>query len=222
MDDPPPYPRIPHLPPGRGASRDDGVLTPSQARPFFEEEVVVEEKLDGANVTLWLDELGVVQPVTRGGRGALDRAGQLGPLRAWVAERSDDLRGLLEGGWVLYGEWLWLSHGISYGRLPDWLIGIDLWHPDFGFEPLIQRHRRLSATGIARPPEVARGILGSAPELDELMHHSAFGDERPEGVMVRRLQASESKPRVAKAVASSYSRRSDDEWRHPVRNALAV
>jgi hypothetical protein len=197
-------------------------LTPSQARPFFEEEVVMEEKLDGANVTLWLDANRIVQAATRGGTGALDRAGQLGPLRAWIGARADNLRDLLEGNWVLYGEWLWLSHGTAYRRLPDWLIGLDLWHSEIGFATLTRRNRRLSGAGIARPPEVARGILRAASDLDVLMDRSAFGDEQPEGMMVRRFHAPESEQRIAKAIGSGYARRTDEEWRRPVRNALAA
>ncbi len=63
MTGPPPYPRIPHLVPGRG-SRDDRVLSPEERHRFLAAEVSVEEKLDGANVGLWADD-GLVQMALR-------------------------------------------------------------------------------------------------------------------------------------------------------------
>lgn len=219
--EPPTYPRVPHLPPGRGASRDDQVLSSAEAALFFAREVVVEEKLDGASVVLWLDDDGAVRSATRGGAGALDRAGQLGPLRAWTMERSDALRRLLDSGWALYGEWLWLAHGIPYRRLPDWLVALDLWHPSWGFASLEERDARLRAARLIGPPRMDRGILDSQARLDALMERSAYGDEPAEGAIVRLVEA-ESGPRMAKVLAPGYARRTDEEWRRPVRNVLAV
>lgn len=220
--EPPAYPRVPHLAPGRGASRDDRVLSASESKSFLEREVVVEEKLDGASVALWLDGEGAVRVSTRGGMSALDRAGQRGPLRAWAMERSDALRALLDSGWVLYGEWLWLAHGVSYVQLPDWLVALDLWDPSLGFASLEERNRRLGAAGLARPPQLAHEILGSRARLDALMVGSAFGDKPAEGVVVRSLDTSGDRLRIAKALAPGYARRSDEEWRRPARNILAA
>lgn len=92
---PPPYPRIPHLVPGRG-TRDDRVLGTAELASLLAREVVVEEKLDGANAAMWL-EVGAVQVALRSGPGSVDRAGQLGPLRAWVGQHHDALASLLTG-----------------------------------------------------------------------------------------------------------------------------
>jgi hypothetical protein len=77
--------------------------------------VPVEEKLDGANVSLWFDE-GRLRVATRGGADAMDRAGQLGRLRAWGAERHGSLVELLEGDVAAYGEWL---RGPGTNRIND-------------------------------------------------------------------------------------------------------
>ena len=50
--------------------------------------VLVEEKLDGANVVVWLEDERI-ECALRSGVGAQDRGKQLGPLRAWLAERTD-------------------------------------------------------------------------------------------------------------------------------------
>lgn len=219
--EPKPYPRVAHLPPGAGASRDDQVLTPEQAAPFFSEPVAVEEKLDGASVALWLDSSSLIRAGTRGGAGAIDRARQLGPLRGWTAERADNLRGLLAGETVLYGEWLWLAHGVRYDHLPDWLIGLDLWRPGVGFLALAERNRRLAEAGVAVPPEVSRGVLGDERRLERLLAGSAFADTPAEGLIVRRLEP-EADLRLAKVLSPAFERRSDAAWRTPSRNALTA
>jgi len=216
------YPRVPHLPPGVGASRDDHVLAPDQAEPFFSEPVVVEEKLDGASVALWLDSSGIVRVATRGGSDAVDRAGQLGPLRAWAAQRADGLRALLAEGAVLYGEWLWLEHGVHYDHLPDWLIGLDVWRPEAGFVAFDERARRLTDAGVALPPEVSREVLGNERRLAELLPVSAFGDFRAEGLIVRRLGVDPRDRRLAKALSPTFDRRADAAWQSPSRNTLAA
>ncbi len=220
--EPHPYPRIPHLPPGTGASRDDRVLSSRDARPFFVEEIALEEKLDGASVVLWLDDHGGVAAATRGGGDAIDRAGQRGPLRAWAAGRTDQLRGLLAGGWALYGEWLWFTHAVRYDQLPDWLIALDLWHPLDGFAAHEARAQRVRTAGLSLPPELYRGIVGDADALASLVSRSGFTDGPPEGVVVRRLTATPGALRVAKALAPGYAAADDARWRSPARNALAA
>lgn len=176
---------------------------------WLSEPVVVEEKLDGANVSLWLDPgAGRVEVASRGGVGAQDRAGQLGRLRAWAAERTQALTGLLKGGWVLYGEWLWLQHGIRYDRLPDWLIALDLWHEDRGFAPLEERDRRCRAAGLALPPRLFEGIVGDESGVRRLLAGSALSSDQPvEGLVVRRADGQR-----CKVVADGHVRRSDADW----------
>lgn len=208
---PPPYPRIAHLPPAPKASRDDLVLDGPSAARLLAEPVIVEEKLDGASVVLWR-EGDQVQAATRGGPDARDRAGQLGPLRAWVAGRADPLHSLLAGGRVLYGEWLWLRHGVSYDALPDFLIGLDLRLEDGTFAPPAGRDRALAQARVHVPPRLFSGVLGGRHRLDELMTRSRLGGDLAEGAVVR-LERSGQSPRLAKVVSRTFAARTDDSWR---------
>lgn len=208
MTGPPPYPRTPHLWPPAG-STGRFVVPDEEVRGWLSEPVVVEEKLDGANVSLWLDPANRrIEVASRGGVGAQDRAGQLGRLKAWVAERPEALSFLLGDGWVLYGEWLWLQHGIRYDRLPDWLIALDLWHEDRGFAPLDQRDSRCRTAELAVPPRLFDGILSEEVRLKKLLGTSSLSSDRPaEGLILRRADG-----RRCKVVAASHVRRSDTEW----------
>jgi len=206
---PPPYPRIAHLVPGRGGTGDDRVLPPGRLASFLERPVLVEEKLDGANVMLWLED-DVVRSSLRAGPGALDRAGQLGALRAWVGPRSDQLRALLSGELVLYAEWLHRTHSIRYDRLPSYLIGLDLRSAGGRFLGPGERDERFDQAGIDPPPELARGVTRSVADLDALAGLSRFGHEAMEGVVVRSLDGTE--PRIAKLLRAGFVRVADHAW----------
>lgn len=219
---PPAYPRVPHLPPATGASRDDLVLSEDDVEVLLSVPVVVEEKLDGANVMLWRDA-GRVEAATRGGPGGRDRAGQLGPLRAWIAERIERLRPLLAHERVLYAEWLWLRHSVGYDALPEHLIGLDLLlSPAAGFASAPQGDEALSEAGIALPPRLFTGVLRTRRRLDDMIGTSHVGQGAAEGVIVRRVAGEGHAPRLAKVVAPHLSLRSDDSWRNlRERNALS-
>ena len=207
-----------HLVAGRGDD-DDRVLPSGEADALLSRPVVVEEKLDGANVMAWSEE-GRVQCSLRSGPGSTDRAGQLGPLRGWVAERSDQLVALLTEGAVLYGEWLWLTHTVAYDRLPSYLIALDLWRPGTGFLTVDERNDACAEAGLVTPPELGCGALGGIDAVEALLGPSRFGSEAAEGVVVRPLDRSE--PHAAKRLRPGFRRLGDDAWlRGRPRNRLA-
>ena len=172
--------------------------------------VLVEEKLDGANVVVWL-ERDRVECALRSGVGAQDRGKQLGPLRAWLAERTSALHELLDG-FALYGEWLLTAHGVSYDALPAYLVGLDVWGPDLGFVAPTARNERLTRAGLTAPPTLYRGTLERVDRVEALLGCSRVGSEPMEGVVVRALDAGE--PRIAKLLRPGFSPASNDEWRH--------
>jgi ATP-dependent RNA circularization protein (DNA/RNA ligase family) len=217
---PPPYPRIPHLVGGRGTD-DDRVLSPDEAAALLGCEVLVEEKLDGANVMVWLED-GRVETALRSGPGSADRAGQLGPLRAWAGEYADALRDLLSelGGGVLYAEWLYLTHTVAYEGLASYLVVLDLLGAEGRFLLPDERDAAAGRHGLATPPELARMVPGRLSAVEALIGRSRVGDEEMEGVVVRRLDGGQ--PRLAKLLRPGLVRIGDAEWaRGRPRNRLA-
>jgi hypothetical protein len=216
---PPPYPRVPHLVAGRGDD-DDRVLTPAEASALLSRPVTVEEKLDGANVMVWVDN-GRLECSLRSGPGSTDRARQLGPLRAWTAERADQLRYLLRDGRSLYAEWLWLTHTVAYDRLASYLVVLDLRRADATFLTVDERNAACAAVGLTTPPELYRGMVRDVDGLEALVGPSHVGSLPAEGVVVRPLDGGE--PRAAKLLRRGFRRLDDDAWaRGRPRNALAV
>jgi hypothetical protein len=70
VNQPPKYPRIPYL--WRDDARVDNVVPPNEVDVWFRTPVLVEEKLDGANVSLRVDG-GGVRVALRGGADTMDR-----------------------------------------------------------------------------------------------------------------------------------------------------
>ena len=208
MNEPPSYPRIPHLVAGRG-TRDDSVLGLNEADALLTRPVLVEEKLDGANVVVWLHD-GQVECALRSGADAQDRGRQLGPLRAWLAERADRFRVLLDEQ-ALYAEWLLVAHGVRYDALPAYLVGLDLWSPRSGFAAPDARSEMLNRAGLVAPPDLHRGTLDGIDRIEGLLGASRAGSELMEGVVVRSLDGRE--PRIAKLLRAGFSPAPDAAWR---------
>lgn len=181
----PPYPRTPYLWASGAITRGDRVLAPAEISDWLLHPVLVEEKLDGANVSIWWEQ-SQLQVAGRGGPDAMDRGGQLGPLRSRVNAGYGQLQPLLQNGLVLYAEWLWLTHTVRYNQLLDYLVVLDFWHPDEGFVALRERDRLSRAHGLVVPPRLFDGVLGSEDSLVKLMGRSSFGSELMEGVVLRR------------------------------------
>ena len=137
-------------------------------------------------------------------------AGQLGPLKAWAAERTHLIRRLLADDLALYGEWLYLTHTVAYDRLPSYFVGLDLRRQDGSFLTVDERTSACEASGVALPPELWRGTAHGLGDIEGLLGMSRYGPELAEGVVVRTVDGSE--PRAAKLLRPHYQRLADDAW----------
>ncbi|HST41106.1 MAG TPA: RNA ligase family protein [Conexibacter sp.] len=195
---PPKFPRVPHLAPSLAATPDDVVLAAAGRDELLQVEVVVEEKLDGMNVMVWVDD-GVPRVGTRGGAETSDRSGERGRLKAWAAMRSDLLVAGLGERFALYGEWLRRRHGVAYDRLPAELVGLDVHDRDSGeFLGVEERDAVLAVLAVPAPPRLFRGTIETPERLEALFGASAFSDDRAEGIVVRAVTGTPR--RVAKLV----------------------
>ena len=109
--------RFPHTPHiawlGHERPRDDKVLRPDEVRDFLAHEVVVEEKVDGANLGFSLDEHGTLCAQNRGTYLSLDMGhGQWKALRRWLLPRAQQLAGALFPDLMLFGEWCYAIHSV--------------------------------------------------------------------------------------------------------------
>ncbi len=216
----PKYPRVPHVSGDSNATSDDVVWDAGAGDPLAGVELVVEEKLDGANVSVWFDD-GVPSVGMRGGADTADRGGLRGRVRAWAAEHADRLRHVLGDELVLYGEWLLARHSVAYDALPGPLVGIDvLDRRDGSFLDTAARDAILHAAAVPLPPRVFAGQAASLAAVTELVGRSAFGASRAEGLIIRPLHPSPGVPRVTKFVDPAWRRRTDEQWTTPQLNRI--
>lgn len=107
------YPRTHHLPWSAGIHDDDRVL-PSLAG-FFGKRVIVTEKMDGENTTLYRDYM-----------HARSVDGRNHPSRNWVKGLWAKLRDDIPQGWRVCGENLYAQHSIPYSDLPSYFLGFSI------------------------------------------------------------------------------------------------
>ncbi|WP_035850863.1 RNA ligase family protein [Kitasatospora azatica] len=192
------YPRTPHLPWSPGASADDvrvGGLAELRGR-----EVVVTEKLDGENTTLYPDGLHA---------RSLDSAHH--PSRAWVKGLQGRIGPAIPAGWRVCGENLYARHSIAYRELDSWFYGFSVWDDQdrcLDWDSTVRLLRRL---GVPAPRVLWRGAFD-----ERALRGLRLDTERQEGYVVRTVEGfgrAQFGERVAKWVRPRHVQ-TDAHWMH--------
>src|SRR3954447_11018046 len=169
------YPRTPHLT-GSRYGAGDHVIPKVAFDRLRGRGVVVAEKLDGANVGIGFGERGRMQLQSRWDR--LENPPIEPQLRSfvdWATAASARLEPVLGTRYVLFGEWLGITHTLFYDALPDYFCGFDVLDRVEGVYLSAQpRADLLDAAGIAAPPVLYTGELGSLAELTALLGPSPY------------------------------------------------
>lgn len=111
------YPRTPHLPWSPGASDDDKRL--ADTAHFSGRTVVVTEKMDGENTSIYRD-----------GLHARSLDGRHHSSRDWVKALQARLSPEIPPGWRLCGENLYARHSIAYDDLESYFYLFSIWTGD--------------------------------------------------------------------------------------------
>jgi ATP-dependent RNA circularization protein (DNA/RNA ligase family) len=180
------FPSTPHLATLPGVEiRGDKVLTEPERDEFLRHEIIVEEKMDGANLGISFDAEGYVRARNRGAYLRLPGSGQWRKLGEWLALRTDVLFENLSDRYILFGEWCYAQHSIFYNRLPDWFLGFDIYEREAcRFLSSEQRDRLLEKMHISKVPGLARGRF-SVSGLKKLLLQSTLANQPAEGLCLR-------------------------------------
>lgn len=108
------YPRTPHLPHSLGATSDDKRLT--SIAHFVGRLVVITEKMDGENTTLYRD-----------GLHARSLDSRHHESRSWVKSFHAQVKYNIPVGWRVCGENLYARHSIAYESLPSYFLVFSIW-----------------------------------------------------------------------------------------------
>lgn len=209
------FPHTPHLVwLGQGSPRDDKVLSPDEVMTLLADEVVVEEKLDGANLGLSLASDGSIRAQNRGQYLAEPHAGQFARLPSWLAQHGDALRQALKPDLILFGEWCAACHSLNYAALPDWFLLFDVYDRATSRFWSTPRRNALAKEGrLVTVPQLLHGkttlsalkqLVGTTP--------SHYRPGPLEGVVVRR-ESSEWCEARAKLVRPDFTQAIGTHWR---------
>ncbi len=180
------FPSTPHLAVSGGFDiRTDKVMLELEQAEFLQQQLVVEEKVDGANLGISFDADGEILTQNRGAYLNLPYPGQWKKLGEWLASRIDPLFECLTDRYILFGEWCYAQHSIRYTRLPDWFLGFDVYDKQCGrFLSTAHRDEILKAIQVAQVPALAAGCF-TLTELERFLAQSKLSDQPAEGLYFR-------------------------------------
>lgn len=161
------FPRTPHLEGSRFQPGDEDLAAVPYAS-LAGGQLVVEEKLDGANAALSFDAEGRLWLQSRGhflAGGAREKHFDL--FKQWAHAHARELWARLGAHHVLYGEWLYAKHTVFYDALPHYFLEFDVLDRRTGdFLSTERRHALFAGSPVTSVPVLWRG---RAPELESLV-----------------------------------------------------
>lgn len=210
--------RFPHTPHiawlAAGTPRDDKVLSPDEVKALLQHEVVVEEKLDGANMGISFSVDAALHVQNRGQYLNRPYGGQFSRLDEWLAVREDSLFDALGSKLMLFGEWCAAQHSLDYDGLPDWFLAFDVYDREQGrFWSTARRDELAQALDIKVVPRVSKGLT-TLPALTQWVNEktSHYRDGALEGVVLRHEDEDWLIQR-AKLVRPDFVQSIEEHWR---------
>jgi len=206
------YPRTFHLPWSLGATDDDKTHSDAAVEAMFGgREVVITEKMDGENTTIYPDGYTHARSV--------DSAHH--PSRAWVKALASQAGHDLPSNWRICGENLFAKHSVGYEKLPSYFLAFSIWVKDF--DGLVgdsclswdETEEWCKLLGVDLVPVLYRGPWDAGVAKDLWPLPSRFGSEA-EGYVVRlagSFKLSEFARSVAKFVRKDHVQ-TDQHWMH--------
>jgi len=163
------YPRTFHDPSSPGLQSDDKVA--SDLSGFANADVVVTEKMDGENTTLYQDGFHA---------RSLDTAYH--PSRNWLAAFHASIGYKIPDGWRICGENLYARHSVAYTNLASFFLGFSIWDDQNTCLDWDKTKSRFAQIGVTPVKEIYRG-----PYSPNLL--SDLGDQidtdKTEGLVMR-------------------------------------
>lgn len=171
------YPRTRHI---EGSRLQKGDEDTSQVPFSFlagGKHLVVEEKVDGANMGISFTPDGRMHLQSRGhyltGGSAFEA--QFDLVKAWAQTCRGVLWEILGGRYVMYGECLHKKHTVFYDALPHYFLEFDMYDREAGcFLSTTMRRRLLAGSPVVSVPVLHEGPLESLDQLLALIRPSLF------------------------------------------------
>lgn len=194
------YPRTPHLPFSPGYASDDEEQVINMDHLYGATNIVVTEKMDGENATLYRD-----------GYHARSINSRYHESQGWVKKYRAEVGHHIPEGWRVCGENMFAKHAIHYNNLESYFLGFSIWD---GQKCLAWRDTVacFSSWGIKPVPVLYEGPC-DIRILTSIV--SGLDLEKQEGIVVRNTDGfdySDFCNNVAKWVRPNHVQEEDRSW----------
>ncbi len=202
---------------GTGIPRDDKVLSATEAADLLRGDVLVEEKLDGANLGFSLSFNGSLLAQNRGQYLQEPFGGQFTRLPDWLAQHGSNVQDALAAigntNLILFGEWCAARHSLNYDALPDWFLLFDVYDRNQKrFWSSRRRNALAREIGLATVPLILQGRYTLELLKGVLIEQSSqFRVGALEGVVIRRESIDWCESR-AKLVRADFTQSIEEHW----------
>jgi hypothetical protein len=174
------FPKISHLLWSDGADEQtDRVFTPDELRASFDgQEIVVTEKLDGENTSMYSDYIHARSLNSRNH-----------PSRNWVKNLHAKIAHNIPDGWRVCGENLYAKHSIQYRNLPSYFLVFAIYNEKnecLSWDETVEFARLLELDAV---PVLYRGVYDEGRIKACFTGQSAFTGSQQEGYVIRLASA---------------------------------
>ena len=170
------YPRTRHLEGSRLGPGDEDLSQVPFSR-ILGKNIVIEEKIDGANAAISFDAEGNLLLQSRGHYligGYREKHYNL--LKHWANLYQDVFFDVLGTRYIMYGEWMYAKHTVFYDALPSYFMEFDIY--DREEQVFLDTDRRRAMTEqmgiVCSVPVLKRGRFSRKDEILGLIGHSNY------------------------------------------------
>ena len=170
------YPRTQHLQGSRLQAGDED-LSQIPFKEILGKNIIIEEKIDGANSAFSFDEDGNLLLQSRGHylRGGYQER-HYNLLKQWANQNCEILYEALGERYIMYGEWMYAKHTVFYDALPDYFMEFDIYDRERGiFLDTDSRRKITDPMGIiSSVPVLARGVFKKKEDILKYIGNSNY------------------------------------------------
>ena len=170
------YPRTPHMEGSRLQVGDED-LSQVPFKYIFGRNIVIEEKIDGANCAVSFDNNANMLLQSRGHylTGGY-REHHFNMLKQWAKVNEDKLFDALSDRYIMYGEWMYAKHTVFYDMLPSYFMEFDIYDRERGvFLDTPSRKIITDKIGIiSSVPVIGQGLYSNKDDILGLIGHSNY------------------------------------------------
>nr|WP_302054217.1 RNA ligase family protein [Ralstonia mannitolilytica] len=177
-------------------------------------DVIVEEKMDGANLGISISSDGEIRVQNRGHYLQPPFGGQFARLNQWLELHQDALFDVLSESLIIFGEWCAARHSLGYDDLPDWWLAFDVYDRSTQrFWSSERRNALVRQIGSSAVPKLHEGRVSVGQLRKWVMEdRSRYRDGTLEGLVIRKEEGGWLESR-AKVVRPDFQQSMSDHWR---------